>query len=449
MVNRGKYKVLKTTLTACDYGYLLLKIRQNVRQKIPFLISPATTYTLVRAYNKSRVQKALEGFNAVVPDSFWLAKSLSFLYGIRIKRVYGPRLMLRVLREANRYNFKIYLYGSQTQTLKGLTKKLKMRFKKLDIVGASSLKGDLIAALKANRIDILFVALGSPRQDVFSYELSKTIPKDSKIPVIIPVGAAFDFISGVKKTAPVFMQESGFEWLFRLLSEPARLWKRYLVSIPLYLVLIFVQKFKITLKSVRRFSESVIASIIFIGSFPLLLFIYLAVKLDSRGPFIFMQKRMGKDKKPFTIYKIRTMVVGAERLKNKYSHLNEADGPVFKIIDDPRLTRVGKVISRTGMDELPQLINVIKGQMAFVGPRPLPMEEAEKIPSEYWERFSVRPGITSSWVIKGSHNLSFKKWMELDMDYVGANNVLVDLKIAFLTLWLIIKSTSKVILKKA
>lgn len=174
-------------------------------------------------------------------------------------------------------------------------------------------------------------------------------------------------------------------------------------------------------------------------SIPLWPILYLAVKLDSKGPIIFKQKRMGKGKIPFTMYKFRTMVDGAEKLKNKYLKLNEVDGPVFKIRDDPRFTKVGKIISRFALDELPQLLNVLKGEMALVGPRPLPIDEAEKIPKKYVQRFSILPGMTSSWVIKGGHSLSFEQWMELDLEYVNRRSFLYDLKILSLTAILVIR----------
>ena len=173
---------------------------------------------------------------------------------------------------------------------------------------------------------------------------------------------------------------------------------------------------------------------------PLFVIFFLAVKLTSKGPFLFKQKRLGKDKKPFTMYKIRTMVNNAEQLKKKYYHLNQIHGgPVFKIKNDPRYTKIGKIISHTGLDELPQLINVIKGEMSLVGPRPLPLEEAEKVPKKYERRFSVLPGITSPWVIKGSHVLSFRQWMELDLDYIKKQNFCYDMKICIQTAILILK----------
>ncbi|MFA5770294.1 MAG: sugar transferase [Patescibacteria group bacterium] len=155
----------------------------------------------------------------------------------------------------------------------------------------------------------------------------------------------------------------------------------------------------------------------------------------------FKQKRLGKDKKPFFIYKFRTMVKDAENLKYKIQNLNEADGPVFKINDDPRYTKIGRFLAHSGLDEIPQLINVIKGEMAFVGPRPLPVEEANKVPKKYNKRFSVLPGITSLWVVRGAGHSSFKKWMEDDLEYIKNKSFLYDVKIIIQTIWMLLKQS--------
>ena len=189
--------------------------------------------------------------------------------------------------------------------------------------------------------------------------------------------------------------------------------------------------------------QRILALMIFVIALPLLGIMYFIVRITSKGPFIFKQKRMGRGKKIFTIYKIRTMVEDAEKLKAKYQSLNEADGPVFKIREDPRYTGAGKIISRFGLDELPQLLNIIKNEMSFVGPRPLPVEEALQVPKKYEARFSVLPGITSSWVVVGAHKLNFKQWMDLDLEYVKKKNFWYDMKIVFKTMFLILKLVFK------
>lgn len=183
----------------------------------------------------------------------------------------------------------------------------------------------------------------------------------------------------------------------------------------------------------------VVAFILLILSFPFWVIVGILIKLTSNGPIIFKQKRMGKGKIPFTMYKFRTMVENAEYLKAKYLKLNEADGPVFKIRNDPRYTKVGKFLARVALDELPQLINVLKGEMALVGPRPLPLDEARKIPKIYEARFSVLPGMTSLWVIKGGHSLSFEQWMELDLEYIKRRSFFYDLRIFAQTILLVLK----------
>lgn len=172
---------------------------------------------------------------------------------------------------------------------------------------------------------------------------------------------------------------------------------------------------------------------------PFWILFYIFIKIDSEGSAIFGQKRLGRNKKIFIMYKFRTMVKNAESLKKKYLKLNEASGPVFKIKNDPRYTRFGKILSQTALDELPQLINVLKGEMALVGPRPLPVDEANKVPAKYQKRFSVLPGLTSTWVLKGQHRLSFKQWMELDLKYIKNRSAMLDIEIFLETILLVLK----------
>jgi lipopolysaccharide/colanic/teichoic acid biosynthesis glycosyltransferase len=166
---------------------------------------------------------------------------------------------------------------------------------------------------------------------------------------------------------------------------------------------------------------------------PLFLVIALLTLIDSGWPVIYRQRRAGKDKKPFWIWKFRTMKKGAAEEQKKYLSLNEADGPVFKIRHDPRFTKFGKWLSWSGLDELPQLINVIRGEMVLVGPRPLPVSEAKAVPNKYSSRFRVLPGITSPWVIQGAHALTFKQWMESDLEYATKKSVRGDLSIIMQT----------------
>lgn len=143
-------------------------------------------------------------------------------------------------------------------------------------------------------------------------------------------------------------------------------------------------------------------------------------------PILYRQKRTGLYGQTFTLLKFRTMTVQADKVKNKLSPLNEANGPTFKIYNDPRYTSVGKFLSHTGLDELPQLFNILRGDMSLIGPRPLPVQEASKLKKWHLQRHIVKPGIVSPWIFEGYHNSSFDKWMRSDVAYAKNKNVLTD-----------------------
>jgi len=167
--------------------------------------------------------------------------------------------------------------------------------------------------------------------------------------------------------------------------------------------------------------------------------------VTSRGRILFTQKRLGLNKKRFRVLKFRTMIQGAEEQQVELEKLNEATGPVFKIINDPRITPVGKYLRKTSIDELPQLINVIKGEMSLVGPRPLPVRDFEGF-SEDWHRrrFSVRPGITGLWQINGRSAVPFEQWMELDLKYIDEWSLMLDLKVMLKTVPAVLRGSGAI-----
>ena len=167
------------------------------------------------------------------------------------------------------------------------------------------------------------------------------------------------------------------------------------------------------------------------------LFLVLAVIIfvdDPHGSPIFSQIRVGKDGRLFRFYKFRSMIVNAEDLLEKLQDQNEMEGPAFKIKDDPRITRIGKFIRKTSLDELPQLVNVLKGELSLVGPRPPLPREVEQYTPRQMKRLTVKPGLTCYWQIQPHRNsLSFDQWLALDLQYINERSALVDLKILFAT----------------
>jgi exopolysaccharide biosynthesis polyprenyl glycosylphosphotransferase len=165
------------------------------------------------------------------------------------------------------------------------------------------------------------------------------------------------------------------------------------------------------------------------GTLPALAAIALAIRATTPGPALFRQERAGLRGRRFTILKFRTMVVGAEQRRAELEPLNEMAAPVFKMRDDPRVTRLGRVLRRFSLDELPQLWNVVKGDMSLVGPRPLPVDEAGRIKGAQRRRFSMRPGLTGLWQVSGRSSVDFAEWMRLDLEYVDRWALRLDLRI--------------------
>lgn len=188
---------------------------------------------------------------------------------------------------------------------------------------------------------------------------------------------------------------------------------------------------------IKRFMDIIISGLALILLIPLFIIVAIAIKVESLGPVFFSQTRVGKDGELFRLYKFRSMVVNAEEVKRKLMKENEASGPMFKIKNDPRITRVGRFIRKTSIDELPQLFNVLKGEMSLVGPRPSLPEEVEEFELWMLRRLDVKPGLTCYWQVMGRSNIGFEEWMKLDVKYVNERTLWIDIKLIFKTLFVL------------
>lgn len=189
---------------------------------------------------------------------------------------------------------------------------------------------------------------------------------------------------------------------------------------------------------VKRALDVALASMMIVIAAPLLLLLWCLVRSTSAGPVLFRQERLGRDMRPFTMLKLRSMYVGSDDgahrayVSGMLSAAEEApvrDGALFKLTGDPRITKLGGWLRRTSLDELPQLINVLRGEMSLVGPRPMLPWEAQLLAERYWPRFTVKPGITGLWQVSGRSRLSMRKALELDVEYARRRSVLLDLSI--------------------
>ena len=193
-------------------------------------------------------------------------------------------------------------------------------------------------------------------------------------------------------------------------------------------------------RAIKRCMDVVCSLIALILLSPLLLITAIAIFIDDPGPILFKHIRIGKDSKPFKIWKFRSMKTNAEELKADLMKQNEDKGANFKIEHDPRITRVGKFIRDTSIDELPQLINILKGDMAVIGPRPFIEEEQKNLPSD---RLAVKPGLSCYWQIGGKNSLPLPEQIELDRKYIREQSVFVDVKIIMKTMLLVVNRKNK------
>jgi exopolysaccharide biosynthesis polyprenyl glycosylphosphotransferase len=188
------------------------------------------------------------------------------------------------------------------------------------------------------------------------------------------------------------------------------------------------------IRLVKRGIDVFFSLLVLVFTAPLIALISLTIKLDSPGPVLFRQDRVGKAGKPFTLYKFRSMMIGADEQKQLLRDLNEANGPIFKIKDDPRITRVGRLLRRFSLDELPQFYNVLRGDMSIIGPRPPLPEEVAQYQPWHMRRLEIAPGITGLWQVSGRSELPFDEMALLDIYYVEQWSPALDFKILLRTI---------------
>lgn len=403
----------------------------------------------------------------------WLLRRL----GLRGQgRVYGPELMLRVCAAAAREGMPVGLYGGTRRTLARLQASLEQRYPGLNIVYAAAPpfrplttaeEASVAADVEAAGCRILFVGLGCPKQERWMARQRGRLPA-----VMFGVGAAFDFISGEKRQAYRWMQTAGLEWLFRWVHEPRRLFFRYGYHNPRFVWLAARQLWRArrhggrelqpqpvakpapdrmdpaalerALRELRpqlilkRIADVCGAGVAMVLLSPLLLAIALLVKLSSRGPVLFRQTRVGWRGRNFDMLKFRSMRVETDPAMEAARQAAIAEGTLLKGAEDARVTGLGRVLRNTSLDELPQLFNVLKGDMSLIGPRPLIPFMLEGQPEFARLRALVRPGITGLWQVSDrENNTSARAMTPYDLEYIRYFSLRLDLRILWRTVFVV------------
>lgn len=385
---------------------------------------------------------ALAASDLLLPDGSGVAIAAR-LAGVPIgDNLNGTDLFPELCARAAATGTSIYLLGAIPGAAAASAAAMQARYPGLIVAGTRNgyfdmADGDaLIAEINASGAGLLFVGLGVPRQERWIAAHRQLL----QVPVVLGVGGLFDYYSGRIPRAPAALRQVGCEWLWRLAQEPRRLAGRYIAGNFDFLVHCVEhaaarrQVGGQLAEAVKRAFDLIVAGLMVALAVPLFAAIALAVRLEDGGPVFFKQIRVGRDGKPFRMLKFRSMAVDAEARRAALLALSERDGTCFKMKRDPRITRVGAVLRRLSLDELPQILNVLAGSMSIVGPRPALPEEVVTYRARSWKRLRGRPGITCIWQVSGRADVPFDRQVEMDIAYLRRPTLLHDISLLLRTI---------------
>lgn len=439
-----------------------------------------------------RYKKLLQGLPWLFADGSGLRYASKIVGDGFVDNVNGTDLLPMLCEKAQQQGLSLYLLGGKPGVAYQTVQHIQARYPGLRIAGCSHGYFDehhrpkIIHAINQSKTDILLVAMGAPRQEIWLQKNQSSL----NVNLAIGVGGLFDFASGNIARAPLWLRAIGFEWLTRLYHEPKRMAQRYLIGNPLFIYRALQQpaaskrnktekktitadafdywydfklldhlqlhltseqsllnKISMTAKRafwrlncqlcqpVKRLLDIVVSTSALFFLWPIMLATAAAIKLESKGPIMFCQHRLGRFSEPFKIFKFRSMQINAASLQTQLQSQNESEaGVIFKMQSDPRITRVGRFIRKYSIDELPQLFNVLKGDMSLVGPRPPLPTEGALYSAQQRLRLDVAPGITCLWQVKGRSDLDFQQQCELDLQYIDEQCLTADLAILLQTI---------------
>ncbi len=427
----------------------------QVQRRVAFLNADCVN----RLFEDVEYRLALDNFEFKYADGVGMRIAAHFQDEEFIDNVNGTDLFPLLIQRMAQEESRVFLLGGKPGVAQNVADRLERQNPALSVVGAqhgyfnSDQAQSIIDQINKSQANILFVAFGAPMQEKWIAQYANQLnPK-----LIVGVGGLFDFYSGKVSRAPKWMRDRSLEWVWRLLVQPKDKARRYLVGNPLFLIralrhgkrqpLNKVVALKRSLKTlywshrcrlsayVKRVFDCFVSSSILLVISPFLVCVAALIRLESPGAVLFHQTRVGKNGKPFTMYKFRSMYIDAEQRRAALTAQNESgDGVIFKIKRDPRITPIGRFIRTFSIDELPQLWNVVKGDMSLVGPRPPLPSEIAQYHARHNYRLQSRPGITCIWQVSGRSDIPFEKQVELDIDYIRQKSLFKDIRILLKTI---------------
>jgi exopolysaccharide biosynthesis WecB/TagA/CpsF family protein len=378
--------------------------------------------------------------------------------GIRVKdNVNGTDMFPLLCERAAEKHHGIFLLGARPGVAEAVAAHMQVQYPGLIVSGTHDgyFTGEqtdaVIDTINRSGAAILLVAMGAPHQEIW---INKHLSK-LNVNVAIGVGGLFDFFGGRIPRAPVWLRQAGCEWTYRLWQEPGRMWQRYLIGNPLFVLRTWREHARNLTKvdfpwaegrsriyesarqlkrrhgsqlqaAAKRSCDVLFAALGIAVLSPIFVLLALAIKWESAGPVFFTQKRVGLNGKRFRMWKFRSMYIDAEARRASLVSQSDRSGAHFKMKSDPRITRIGKFIRRASIDELPQLYNVLVGDMSLVGPRPNLEVEVERYKFDEFERLHTKPGITCIWQVSGRAEVPWARQVQMDLDYVYERSFVQD-----------------------
>ena len=465
----SKIKLLDIEFNNFTVNQILERIKASVDSNLKKSIFFINADCLNKSENDSNYKQILQNADYILPDGSGINIACNIIHNPLKENLNGTDLFPDICSLAQENSYKLYFLGAKEGIANKMKDELLKKYDSLKIVGTHNGYMEdteiysVIKEINQSKADILLIALGAPQQEIFIQKYTNKI--NAKL--FIGVGGLFDFYSNKTKRAPLFIREIGFEWIYRMIQEPKRMWKRYVLGNPIFLYRVHKYKkslYKNTLidsylntydnhlmdfkcKNIvwnyklhcssffKRVMDILISGTMLILLFPLFCIVVIAIRVESKGKVLFSQNRVGLNAKEFKMYKFRSMYFDAEKRKEELLKKNESqDGVIFKIKNDPRVTKAGKFIRKTSIDELPQLFNVLKGEMSLVGPRPPLPNEVALYSIEDRKRLDIKPGITCIWQVSGRSNIPFKQQVIMDKTYIKEHGILYDIILLFKTI---------------
>lgn len=390
----------------------------------------------IRRKNKDYAN-AVAAADVLLPDGIGIAMAAKMADQELTANLNGTDFVPLLLAEAAKQGKSVFLFGGTPGTADAAAARLVHTIPHLRIAGTrDGFEGAAhteaaIADINDSGADIVLVAMGVPGQELWLHANGHRLDASLKL----AVGALFDFLAGNVTRAPEVVRRARMEWVWRLAMQPRRMAKRYLAGNFSFLAhaakTVFTQT-SATARYRRLLDVSVSGGALLMLS-PLLVLTALAIKCDSRGPVLFKQTRVGRNGNAFSMYKFRSMSVDAEAKRSEVLSTSDREGVCFKSRTDPRITRVGRFIRRFSIDELPQILNVLRGEMSIVGPRPALPCEVAAYPARALGRLAVKPGITGVWQVSGRADIGFDKMIDMDLAYASSRTILLDIILILMT----------------